>query len=265
METEIKKVNSKKTGLIIVCSLLGAVMIYYAVMNIIAPIKKMKEINSDYTLIPDEKTKIDERIYSDSAYLKLLKEKAFLQSRIAMAESDSIYLTINIRDSLVNLEISGVVVHKTKIEKMSISRIILDGNDNIISAMLGRPFSIEKSYSTISREPLVIKMAPRDTSEFVPDVPPDTAVYEPVNFVLEMSNGTRIFVYQSEFPNPGDRFHLFKFDMKYRLLNAYDALKSTMLFKVPEYHPFIKLRLPRADVKIIYRALPEHGQIAVYR
>ena len=53
----------------------------------------------------------DERIYSDSAYLKLLKEKAFLQSRIAMAQTDSIYLTLNFADSSANLEISGVVVH----------------------------------------------------------------------------------------------------------------------------------------------------------
>ena len=40
--------------------------------------------------------------------------------------------------------------------------------------------------------------------------------------------------------------------------------KSAALFKVPEYHPYIKIRIPRDDVKIIYRALPRNGQIAVY-
>ena len=265
METEEKKVSSKKIFLIIICSIVGAVMIYYAIMNILAPIRKMKEINKEYAVVQDEKVKIDEKIYSDSAYLKLLKERSFLQSRIAMAESDSIYLTINLPDSAVNLEICGVVVHTTKIRRMDISRIIREGNDNIISAMLGKPFSIENSFSTIPREPLMIKMAPKDTSEFVPDVVPDTANHVPVNFVLEMNNGTRIFIYQAEFPNHGDKFQLFKFDMKYRLQNALNAIKRTALFKIPEYHPYIKLRIPKADANIIYRALPKHGQIAVYR
>jgi hypothetical protein len=37
-----------------------------------------------------------------------------------------------------------------------------------------------------------------------------------------------------------------------------------MLFRIPEYHPSIRLRIHRSDAKIIYRALPEHGQIGVY-
>jgi hypothetical protein len=266
MDTEINEVNRiRKILIVTLAALVGATLIYFSVMNVLAPGKKLKEINEEYTYKPDEKSKIDQRIYSDSAYLKLLKEKSFLQSRIAMAESDSIYVTINIPDSLVNLEICGVVVHTTKIKKMEISKIILEGNEYVISSMLGKPFSVVKSYSTIPREPLMIKMAPKDTSEFVPDVVPDTAEYEPVNFVLEMNNGTRIFVYQAEFPHPGDKMHLFKFDMKYRLQDTYNAIKRSMVFKVPDYHPYIKLRIPRADAKIIYRALPVHGQIAVYR
>ena len=42
------------------------------------------------------------------------------------------------------------------------------------------------------------------------------------------------------------------------------ALKRVAVFKVPEYHPFIKIRLPRSDAKIIYRAIPKNGQISVF-
>jgi hypothetical protein len=266
MENEtVNKPSVRKILIISVSILAGAIMVYYSIMNILSPVRKLEAINEEYTYRPDEKNKIDERIYSDSAYLKLLKEKSFLQSRIAMAETDSIYLTINIPDSSVNLEISGVVVHTVRIQKISISKIIKAGNEYIISSMLGKPFSIETSFSTIPREPLMIRMAPKDTSEFQPDVIPDTADYEPVDYVLEMNNGTRIFIYQSEFPHAGDKMHLFKFDMKYRLQNTLNAIKSIAVFKVPDYHPFIKIRMPRTDAKIIYRALPRHGQIAVYR
>ena len=66
---------------------------------------------------PSEKGKADQQILIDSEYLKLLKEKSFLQSRIVMAETDSIYLTINLADSTANLEISGVVVQQGKDEQ----------------------------------------------------------------------------------------------------------------------------------------------------
>ena len=51
------------------------------------------------------KATLNQRILKDSAYLKLLKEKAFLQSRIILAETDSIYLSINLADSTANIGI----------------------------------------------------------------------------------------------------------------------------------------------------------------
>jgi len=33
----------------------------------------------------------------------------------------------------------------------------------------------------------MIKMAPKDTSEYKPDIMPDTSITEPVNYILEMN------------------------------------------------------------------------------
>ena len=63
---------------------------------------------------------------------------------------------------------------------------------------------------------------------------------------------------------PADRMALFKFDLNDRLRQTWEALKRVAVFKVPEYHPFIKIRLPRSDAKIIYRAIPKNGQISVF-
>jgi hypothetical protein len=240
-----------------------AFMVYYTVMMLLAPAGTLNRMEDEYGFRQDENNTADERILTDSAYLKLLKEKGFLQSRIAMAETDSIYLTVDLTDSIANLEISGVEVHTAEIKKMKISRILKHGNDYIISTMLSRPLNIAREYSSIQKEPLMIKMAPRDTSEFVPDIIPDTADYEPVNFILEMDNGIVISVYQEEKLNQGDAMNLFGFDLRYRIKNSIRSLASVFTLKVPEYHPFIKLRLTREDAKIIYRALPKKGQIAV--
>lgn len=267
METEETFTNSSrtKTGLIILITLLSAFITYYTIMILLSPGKKLKEISAEYTFKQDEKNPMDEKIFSDSAYLSLLKEKAYLQARISMAETDSIYLTFNLPDSAVNLEISGVIVHTAKIKNLKMSNILEKGNEYIISSMLSSPFTIEKEISSIVKEPLMISMAPKDTSEYQPDIMPDTADYEPVNYILEMHNGLRIYVYQDEKSSSGEGIHFSGFDLRDRLRNSLSAMKRIIVFKIPEYHPFIKIRLARADAKIIYRAIPSHGQIAVYR
>jgi hypothetical protein len=266
METKvINKPSGGKTSFIILIIIISACILYYSIMSILSPGRKLAELKNEYGVKPADNTLAGEGISSDSVYLALLKEKAFLQSRIAMAETDSIYLTINLADSTANIEISGVVVHKAKMSYLKTSKILIKGNDNIILSMLSSPFTIANAYSTIQKDPVSVKVAPKDTSEYTPSIMPDTSITEPVNYILEMTNGTRIYVYQLEKEKPGDRTNAFIFDMKDRLSNTWIAIKSVALFKVPEYHPFIKMRLPRADAKIIYRALPKNGQIAVSR
>ena len=265
METEIKvRPFYKKIPFIVIISLLAAFMIYHTVMSVMAPLRKLNEIRAEYGFVQKEKNPMDERILSDSAYLSLMKEKAWYQSRVAMAATDSIYMTINLADSTVNLEISGVVVHTTDIKKQRISSILKRDEYSVLN-MLSVPFVIERDYSTIKKEPLMIKMAPKDTSEYQPDIIPDTADFEPVNFILVMENGINIYVYQEEKLKFGDGFRRFAFDLRDRLHNTAASLAGSATFRIPEYRPYIRIRLARADAKRIYRALPYHGQVGLYR
>lgn len=262
MENEIaNRPSGGKVTLIILIIIIFLFILYYTVMLLIGPSQKIVTINEEYNSKLTEKSNLDENIYSDSVYLKLLKEKAFLQSKIIMADADSIYLTINLSDSTANLEISGVVVHQVKMSDVRASKIITNGDENIIFSLLASPFTIENSFATIKKEPVMIKMAPKDTSEYKPDIVPDTSVTEPVNFILQMTNGLRIYVYQEE---DEERMTQFKFDLKFRLIDTWNSIKSISHFKVPEYHPYIKMRIPRADAKIIYRAIPRYGLVGIY-
>jgi hypothetical protein len=268
METEmIEKQPGNRSGmiLIILAILTAAFLIYYSVMSFLSPARTLDRISNEYAVKQDEKTKIDEKIFSDSTFLIRFKEKAFLQSRIALAESDSIYLTINLADSTANLEIYGVVVHSAKIKELKMSNILRKGNDYVISSLFSSPFTISSSIATIRKEPVLISMAPKDTSEYIPDVMPDTSITEPVNYRLEMTDGTRIYIYQEENDISSERRNLFKFDLRDRLSESWNALKRVAVFKVPDYHLFIKIKIPQADAKIIYRALPKNGQIGVFR
>jgi hypothetical protein len=262
--SENKKLTGKQTALIITGSFLLIILGYFSIMSVRAPGKKLDEIRAKFGLPASPENKKDERFYSDSAYMAMLKEKAFLQARISMAETDSVYMTLNLADSTANLEISGVAVHSAKISEIKISGILRSGNEYAISAMLSTPMNVVNDLASIKKEPLMIKMAPKDTSEFKPDIIPDTSDYEPVNYILELDNGIRIFVYQETDTIASDKNNLFIFDLNNRLKNTWSSLKSIARFRVPEYHPFIRIRLPKADAKILYRATPRHGQIAVF-
>lgn len=264
MKTESDtRLTRGKLTVITIAGLAILFLVYYSIMSMVAPSRKLNGIREKYAS-QQEENPVDERILNDSTYISLMKEKAFLQSKIAMAESDSIYLTLNLADSTANLEISGVEVHSAKISDFRISSILEKGNEYLIYSMLSVPLNIVRDYSTFRKEPLMIKMAPKDTSEYKPDIIPDTTDYEPVNYILEMDNGIRIFVYQDDKVSANDRRHHFIFDLTDRLRNAWSSLRSVAVLTVPEYHPFIKITLPKADAKIIYRAIPRKGQIAVY-
>jgi len=231
----------------------------------LSPGRKYAAIRNEFGIDTTENSRKGNPIFTDSTYLKLLKEKAFLQSRIIMAETDSIYLTLNLSDSTVNLEISGVSVHQTKFSEMEASKIFLRGDENLILSLMASPFTVSKAWATIKKEPVMVKMAPKDTSEYKPDIVPDTSLTEPVNYILEMSDGTRIYVCQEENEKPEDRKSQFRFDLRYRMRDAWSSMKSIVRFRIPEYHLFIKIYLPRADAKIIYRAIPKNGQVGLYR
>lgn len=264
METEIKNKPHPKLTFVILISLISVFIIYYSVMCMISPVRKLEEIRNEYGAKISKKKDVDQRILVDTAYLKLLKDKAFLQSRIVMAETDSIYLTINIADNSANLEISGVVVHKAMMSRVRTSKILLGSDENTILSILATPFTISHAFATIKKEPLMIKMAPKDTSEYKPDIMPDTSINEPVNYILETSGGIRIYVYQEENAQINDKISRLRFDINDRIRDTWSALKRVAVLKVPEYHPFLKIRLPRTDAKIIFRALPKNGQIAVF-
>jgi hypothetical protein len=265
METETQSsISGRKITFIILISIIVLFLAYYSIMSILGPIRKFDSMRNEFGAKLIDKNTVEEKILSDSAYHKMLKEKSFLQSRIVMAETDSIYLTVNLSDSTANIEISGVVVHTAKMSEVKISRILMNGDENVIFSMLASPFTIADSRATIKKEPVMIKMAPRDTSEYKPAIMPDTSITEPVNYILEMTDGTRIYIYQEENSKPGDSMSQFRFDLQDRVTDTWNSLKSVFVFKVPEYHPFIKMKLPRADAKIIYRALPKNGQVAVF-
>jgi hypothetical protein len=241
-----------------------AFIIYYGIMALMSPGKKISSINSEFGYKAAEKETVDDRLFSDSSFVRLNRDKAWYQARIAMAETDSISLSLNMTDSTATLEINGVAVHKAKMNWMRLSKVFARADEYAMTSMLSVPFTVNRDYASIKKEPLMLKIAPKDTSEYKPDILPDTSNTEPVNYMLEMTNGFRLYVYQADEEEKGN-LNRFFFDMADRFRNTLDIARSILALKVPEYHPAIRIKLPKADARSIYRGLPRQGQIALYR
>lgn len=268
MENKIENsISGRKSKIIPAAGLIFVSLfaIYYFIVSASSPAKKVSSINSEYGYKKPEKNALNDSIFNDSAFVALYRQKAFLQARLAMAATDSVALAINLPDSIATLSINGVSIYRTKISRSKISRVFSRAGEYAVTTMLSKPFTILKDYSSIEKEPVVHKVAPKDTTEYKPDAHPDTSKVEFVNFILETTDGFRLYVYQesrSDFPAA---FSTFLFDLTDRLRNSAGVVKSMVLFRKPEYHPFIKIRLPAKDARIIYRALPHNGQFAIFR
>ena len=100
-------------------------------------------------------------------------------------------------------------------------------NENAILSMLATPLTISHAFATIKKEPVMIKMAPKDTSEYKPDIMPDTSITEPVNYILETDKGVRIYIYQEENKKIGDKISQFKFDLNYSYQRYLECIKKS--------------------------------------
>lgn len=238
-------------------------VLWYGVLSMLSPGRRLAEIRNDYGKSEKEGLKVGEWIRTDPEYLKLLKEKEHLRAKVAMASTDSVYFVVNLSDSTGSLEISGVRVYTAQISRTGASRILRKGDVPAVTEYLSGPLNIIREYSTVRKEPLMVKKAPRDTSEYIPDIIPDTSYIEPVSYILELDRGIRLIVRQEEVNGFGDWYSLLKFDLNDRLRNTWRSFRRIIMFRIPEYQSFVSIRLPGEEARTIFRAIPRNGQLTI--
>ena len=196
-------------------------------------------------------------------YIDLIRRKAYLSAQSKMAESDSIGLLINMRDSLIQLMIKGVVVRTVKMDDFDVSPFFQRANQEAIYSMLSTPLIVTGMSATFAKEPINIKIAPKDTTEVTTSIKPDTTDFESVYFNLETNRNINLFFEQQEDTVKTDRRTRFMFDLKDRLQEAKVTMKAVSRFETPPYTPYIKIRMPKAEAKIVYRAIPRECMVVL--
>lgn len=189
-------------------------------------------------------------------------ERAFEKNRLALAEKDSIYMVLDLPDSLIILEIKGVTVKKTKIMDMEVSnRFAIIPHENLLP-WISEPFTLTHDLSTIPKSPIVVKQAPKDTIEAakissMPRPPDSTGVYYTFyfdrNLVLEVGQSN---------PPTEDVMDRVKAYRQVKKQESTESVKQRL--KNPEQtdQPMtIKLVLSDVDARAIFRAVPSNTKL----
>ncbi len=252
-----------KIWLLIGGGVLALFVIYFLVMSVSAVNRTVKEFDNAYFASLEQKEDDTINLCAIPGYIDMIRQKAFLSSQVKMAESDSIGLLINVRDSVIQLLIKGLPVRTVAMEEYDVSPFFQRANQEAIYSMLSSPLTITGMQATFLKDPVNVKIAPKDTSQAVIDVKPDTTDFEAVFFTLDTDSNIRFFFEQQEDTIGADRRSRFIFDLKDRMRMASSTMGSVVKLKTPPYVPYIKIWIPKAEAKIIYRAIPREGMIVL--
>jgi hypothetical protein len=244
--------------------------LFLIIYGIVLPVKDFKPAPSSpaAVTVPDINTEsstvsIDDTQLSDvKKIIQKENEKAYQHNRLALAEKDSIYMILNVPDSLLILEIKGVTVKKTRLLDLEMSkRFALISHENLLP-WISEPFTLESNLSTIPKEPIIIKQAPKDTIEAAkmsskPHPPDSTNVfytfYFDRNLVLEIE--------QADPPQSGATEKV----INYRKIKSEESKRSILqMLKTPEQTDqpmMIKMVISEIDARAIYRAVPSKTRL----
>ena len=255
--------RERKIWIITGAAALGLFLIYYLVMAVSAVTKTVSDFDNAYFASLEQKEDDTINLCAIPGYIDMIRQKAFLNSQVKMAESDSIGLLVNVRDSIIQLLIKGLPVRTVAINEYDVSPFFHRANQEAIYSMLSTPLTITGMQATFMKDPVSVKIAPKDTSEVVIGEKPDTTDFEAVFFTLETDRNIRFFFEQQEDTIGADRRARFFFDLKDRTRNASATMKAVVRLQTPPYVPYIKIWIPKAEAKIIYRAIPREGMIVL--
>lgn len=194
----------------------------------------------------------------------LLMKKAFISSRIERTKDDSTGISIDLSNNSIALDVKGVTLFERTFEDLSVSPFFKSLPDTFLLKLASEPLVAGSFRSTIVREPIIEKKAPKDTSEVdLTDFSIDTSYREPAFLVIRLENQIELVLKQYHGVSFRDQFKYGSFIFRERFGRIGEILHALIRGRVPSYTPRIVMELSAKDIRIIYRALPRHPRISL--
>ncbi len=198
--------------------------------------------------------------------IDLMKEKAWVESRLKMSVGDSVGLSIDLGRHIIQLELKGVVVMKSKIRDYSASGFFKRMDGNVYFNMFGSPLTIEKFESSIEKNPFKVVIAPKNEAEAEAaaskkDSIRDENVFWTVKFDRDFELNIQGIDSVAE---SQAKYKLGKgFEFERDLKNIANSFGHILKFSNPVYTPEILISIPENEAKSILRALPRKALVTI--
>lgn len=257
-KNNIKRKPSFKRGFVFVFpALLFLIVLQYTVFSIVSKRTYIK------TELRQQETELAGLDIRDTSLFNLFKERTWLESRLKVAVEDSISLSVNLKDSVMQLELKGVVLKNSKIIDFNADRYFSDLHPAVYHHLFGSVASGDNILSTIEKIPLVVKKAPKNSVESAnQSYAVDSVKNEEVHWMLSLNNGIVLKIEGSQtglMKNHSNN----KFWRHLEMEQLKAGIRKTLRFKLPDYQPEITLVISETDARAIYRALPEKPSVCI--
>lgn len=196
--------------------------------------------------------------------VETLRHEDFLKAQHQLAKSDSIYLVVNLLDSTATLLVKGVTLLEIKISRYEVSKGLKKLPEFQYKRIFSEPLHSSHDYSTIEKFPIVIKKAPRDTTEAqLTEKAPEPPALLDVYFWLEFNENIFLEVRQSEneLAGPAKLVRQYNRQKRKKMLSRnFDIITGKSLY----FHDYsIKIEIPREEARSLYRALPVKPHVII--
>lgn len=245
-----------KIFVIIYCLILLAFISVYTLLSVGAVRDRMKLA----------KTQVEGVAPVSPSLIELLKEKAWVESRVKMAASDSIGLSIDLEEHTIQMELKGVVVMKSKIRDYSTSGFFKRMDGNVYFSMFGSPLTIQKFESSIEKNPFKVIQAPKSAEEAEKAATrKDSLPKENVFWTVKLDRDFELNIQGIDsISESQSKYRLGKgFEFKRDLKNIMNSFQHIIKFKKPVYTPEILISIPENEAKAILRALPRNALVTI--
>lgn len=192
--------------------------------------------------------------WTNSEIEALEKEQLWLEQELELARSDSFSLGINLKDSLVQVQLKGTVLFQAKILEQKPAPYFSKINKQTYFNIFGIPARINSSVANIPKRALIKVIAPPIGTE-KETIKSDSTKAEAINWTFTSGNRLQ-FEINGVLPGPDSTLNVQKSKdvFAHRWEHAFDNPFAK------NYSPVLYLWLNDTDAKAIYRALPEKAK-----
>lgn len=251
---------NKKYLKIIVGILPEAILVLILVKLGLGPILTLERMQKSSTL-----SKVD-NAYFALAPDSLVRDLSYKRALMELSSKDSIQLVLNLPDSQAILSIHGVPIYTSKLSYIKVDPFLKKLPSSIYGESFHQALMIKTINSSIIKEPIVERQAPKDTIEAALNAyMPDTLIQHPAFVQLALTNGMNIFMEQTPNSSFDSRKTKWRLHLEYIISRSRNLMESIFTKKTFEYQPSIRLKLTSDDLRSIYRALPKKDPLIVVK